>query len=599
MKRYFVVAIAFSIVFLTLITHVSAQVTEFSISKKAVSTVVTPQYTGLAMPAEVELTPDVIGLANGKRLYLLSTAWAFLCETTGDILNEDVLFTPENCELLEKPPIINKFVYIGAEKWPTFFDPSQVTSQHWKRTYAGVLGMHLVNNLDRLYFVQHGENMNLKQYSIPQDRYFYYQNSLNAQPPVTSCFNYPQGGGENTCWEGFYSFAAVGYIPSFSQVGYTGTPVNVGPVVWPHFGYVKDGAISGNNYYHTTSYADDQNLYIYSKSWGYPENATGTKSCQVAARAPLSEAGTPSQWKKYYKGNFSEDAVPSGFTRSAIPSFSKIGAGKESCLFEDDVAAVAEPMYFNVARINGTPYYLGVQERVDPDRVIAIGFRLSSDLVHWSDFVSFERSTGSWGTSRFTYPTLFNKDTTSTDIINGSNFYLVGNQPSDMYKMRKIPLSVNLSCPSLGTPTGFTITYDSPNPGKVILDWGSVTNARTYALKIEDMTDGWEEECKGNDICIEHLKTSSYIFTPVKGIRYQWAVAAASYCDHWSDWGGTAFGSEFMYQLPGDVTMDGQITSDDILEFSKSYGIGSGLADFDNNGVVNILDFVVIYQNIH
>lgn len=598
LNKLFVPAVII-ILFFACVRHVSAQVSEFSITPGRVQTVDTYIEGYLGMP-RLEVTPDVIGLGNGIRLYLLPTGATHLCQTYNrNILTGRIAFLGAECQLVDKPEVIKGFNVsgYGADRYAEYIPPDQLANNlHWKRNYSGLLGMHLIDNGQTLVAVRHGENANTRVHSMSPNTYYFYQNSMNPQPPVATCYDQYDEPNAPRCWEGFYSFVSAAYLPHFDQVGFRGSWVDVGPIDWPSVGYVVNGASTHAFYYHNTSYADDQYLYAYTGALGYTD-AGIPAGCTTMSRAPLSQAGNPAAWRKYYNGSFSELSVPVGFDKDNIPAFAGIGGGRESCIFSDDVAAGITDQYLNVARVNGTPYYLAVQERTEADTIESVGLRLSSDLIHWSDFVPLERATGSWGTSRFTYPTLYNKDATSTDVIDADEFYLMGDQPFDdpVYNLRNMQLSLNLSCPVLAAPANLQVLVNNPSTGIVTLKWGSVAGARSYALRIDDTVDAWDGSCTGNDICAEHLKTPSYSFFPKPGHSYKWWSHEVSFCDHWSNWSTATVGPSFTYQA-FDINSDGLVNVNDVVLLGNAVGTSGGAADVNRDSYVNSLDFLSMYQ---
>jgi len=78
----------------------------------------------------------------------------------------------------------------------------------------------------------------------------------------------------------------------------------------------------------------------------------------------------------------------------------------------------------------------------------------------------------------------------------------------------------------LAAPTGLTVTCGSPT----LLKWNAVTGATKYAIRINDLTNGWVGDCSlaqnTGDVCNDNISGTTYSFTTTPGHTYSWWVHA-------------------------------------------------------------------------
>ncbi len=109
------------------------------------------------------------------------------------------------------------------------------------------------------------------------------------------------------------------------------------------------------------------------------------------------------------------------------------------------------------------------------------------------------------------------------------------------------------NCPAL--PETFVDTFRPHNAtksGQQQFSWKPVTGASKYALRINDLENGWKNDCSTSqnpgDVCVENLTTTSHTFTFVEGHTYHIWVHAINGCGTWNK-GGHVF-----VTTPPDVT---------------------------------------------
>jgi hypothetical protein len=138
-----------------------------------------------------EITPLTLMQPNGQRLYVLSTQWSFLCTSPDNILNSSpispLVLSSQNCQLITKPDVYDSYDPNNTSssvkmrfKDPAVVNPITQMTKDWKRTYDGLLSLHLINN--QLVGVRHNEHVN---HEYPADwtgegKAFIYQNTVQA-----------------------------------------------------------------------------------------------------------------------------------------------------------------------------------------------------------------------------------------------------------------------------------------------------------------------------------------------------------------------------------------------------------------------------------
>jgi len=489
-------------------------------------------------PYSPEMTPLVKMQPNGKRLYLISTAWSWLCESSENLLDsspaDPLNLHPQDCKLITQHVILDR-----TDSWggPIFKPPDEIPpadwDKHWKRLYDGIFGFHWVG--DRLIALKHGEHANAKfgdefyQGNVFPD--CEYDDCLQSNGIVDWCWSGDDDGVYQHCWESFAGFASLGWAPYSGSTGWNQEDwIDEGPVFWPPLAYRNSaGRPTGGHAYGTTSFVHDGYFYLYTVT--YPLGHRG-KQCTVAARAPLSPNGMPGNWKTFYNGSFSEDSLPAGFDKDRLDDFYERRGGQASCVMDSHQSDAA--LFFNVARIRGTPYFMGVEESLRNGQTWQMGVRLSHDLVHWSPIQVLSESSGSWGVDQqYSAPTFVDRDATTNYEIDSWDFYILGKAHDNSMGSPTNAMRLALDCPALSVPGGLT-PRGAIDPGEVTLSWDPTPNAAFYAIRIDDLSDGFRcDNPNPNDVCQDDVVGTTFSFEAKPGHTYYIWLHARNICGNW------------------------------------------------------------------
>lgn len=431
-----------------------------------------------------ELTPQVLVQPNGKRLYLFSSSFSYVCESDKNMLIEDVIIPKSNCKFISKANYIKNITIDGSFEYEDSrltIDPNWKT---WKMTYDGIITFHLVdigNNNYRLINVRHGEQANSRSGDGMHQPITKYQNMLYPTVPIEGYFKSPWTGteyldgcwsgykpdenGNNVyqhCWESFNSFTTLSWLKYDPTIGFdslegingnkpTLTPQSTeyafdeGPIMWPQPGYMaQDGLPNYDALYGASSYIQGTN-YIYS----FAPN----RWCLRIARAPLAQGGRYDTWEFLYNNTFSTSSLPAGYVLNNVFSSPEEDVNRDCIPLDNNFSIPGFPdakvqsfntQYFQVATLKrqGFPiYYVATAETefeicensqtCEPNETVTYsgyGIRLSSDLIHWSPAVYYSIVKSAWGVGggKYSYPTFVNKEGTSNYEVDAENFYILG-----------------------------------------------------------------------------------------------------------------------------------------------------------------------------
>lgn len=381
----------------------------------------------------VELVARPVLIDDGVRQYLLTSASTDLCRSDKNFLTTDITFT--DCSQ-GHVSALDLYAFTDAVGHDHLADNGDRAP--WRRNYGGVTSATVTGTgaNRKVIGVVHGENQNAMEEGV-----FYPNTVRHPISENTSCYSSSENGWQH-CWESFSSFVSLVWW-SYDDF-LAGAPAHdLGPVVWNPRRYDTDGG----GPYHPTMFVDGNRMYVYYNSW--PSSGT---ICDVAARATIGADGMPGPFRnhagngRYPAGRF---ALPSGLTTANVQQYYDTTVPYPSCL-------VDEPEYngvwFSVARIRGTPYYLNAEERIrdawnpDPQQQIAqVVLRISDDPGNWtgSPEIVIEEKSGGWGVLEHTYPTFVDKEGTTTMEIDPAEFYLIGNDPAEGYRARSTALRLS------------------------------------------------------------------------------------------------------------------------------------------------------------
>ncbi len=341
-------------------------------------------------------------ISGGWNQHFISTAWTWHCASPDNLLSGPVTFNANYCAIVTRSEA-------------HFFQPDQIPpNTDWRRNYQGVFSVFPLGG--KLIAISHGENKNEK---IGES---YYQNTINKNILAQNCYSgYRSSGIYEDCWDSYNAFVNLSWINSTAENGWGMQMFNDdGPIIWPSAGYVNSaGEKVSSGIRHPSAIVTGGFMYIYyldssfravnGRGWGFK-----------AARASIGSDGKPGAFKTYYKGAWSENALPKGFTKENIQAF----FSKEGPL-ADVIVGSPSTNRFAVASIRNTSYFIGVEESVEGD-IWQIKLRISSDLMHWSDPVHVLSKPGGWNAGTLHYPVLLDasgRDNTSIDL---NNFVVYG-----------------------------------------------------------------------------------------------------------------------------------------------------------------------------
>ena len=303
---------------------------------------------------------------------------------------------------------------------PSMLDPDTV----WRRNYYGIYTAHYLSSgfggqSGYLAFL-HGENKNER---IDAYNRYYDNTVLPTQSYIIpdEYSGYTNNGSYQEYWPAYFAFIFVAWSPSDENGGNNFSAYDLGPVLWPSSGYVtEDGTKAGNGLRAPSTILYNGYIYIFYNDQG------GIK----VSRAPVSGNGAPGTFMNYYKGAFSKPSLPEGFTKETVRDFLDVPGGKSAYIHSDLTMRTTR---FSVAKLEGTKYFVGVEERFHYENEQAIFqnyLRLSEDLVNWSDAVSLPGTASQYGTG-LDNPVLVNSDYTSNTLVSPDGFYVVGSGWSD------------------------------------------------------------------------------------------------------------------------------------------------------------------------
>ena len=298
---------------------------------------------------------------------------------------------------------------------------------YWKRNYCGVYSAYQKNG--RVIAFRHGENKNERRGS------FTYNNTI--MPPNTTYLSheysgYDAAGSYSDYWYYYFGIISLSWCTD-SQLSSANSLMknDLGPVIWPDNGFVNllgKPNIPGTR--HPAVFVDGDYVYVY-----YISNGVR------AARAKLGSDGLPGSFYKLNNGKFSQPALPEGFNKNNRAFLSK-GSGPSSTVFSGN-----NPCSFRVAKLKGTPYYLGVEEEILKDQSQVVYLRVSADLIHWSEPVAIPgASAQTWDKGVLHYPMLYNLDFQNGESIDPAGFYVVGTGiQNGQYRNMCLRLSIAVS----------------------------------------------------------------------------------------------------------------------------------------------------------
>jgi hypothetical protein len=397
-----------------------------------------------------EITPLTFAVGD-KKTMILSTDHSWRCLMDKSIIDvflaggSQLIAPLEDCSIVAKPESLINITDNGIFEFN--LDINNYGSRHWARNYWGILDAAVIRDSDNnLQFlsVHHGENMNSK-YSDADKKDYFIQGTFRNDVNVGDCASGFNDGVYEQCWESFGSFTSVSASP-FNSLSLINKALNknidinqisafeLGPVVWPEKGYYNDTGNFSSGPYHPTLFADKDTGYVYlfyTQDWGKQDPFKDVFKCIGVSRARLDDVKAD-KWQVMKNGQFNTPALPVNFQKDNILQFLDEGASNGDCLNLPNNDGVNDAsIWFSVVKIANSPYYAALEEHSPNNDTYQLNFRLSTDLINWSPPQTLSTADQNWGASKYSYPTFYNKYGASSDVIEASEFYILGKRATN------------------------------------------------------------------------------------------------------------------------------------------------------------------------
>ncbi|MBE6903478.1 MAG: hypothetical protein E7480_02610 [Ruminococcaceae bacterium] len=363
--------------------------------------------------------PPYLQMVNGKVKAFLATSWTGMAEfNSGKTLKSTSnVFNTSSKKTMSSSSIVN----FGQQTWK----PETIANEpYWMRNYYGIFNTLTVKPAgkeEHLLAIMHCENKN-ERFDLGTGP-VYYNNTVFPLDKVYSQDEYDGAGPDGVYKESsgtYFAFTSMAVLPSKDVGTKTFNDGDLGPVIWPSAGYLNSkGEQASQGLRHPTGFSDGEYVYIYYLDTSKTNSEAGRQAGLKVARSPISELGKPGSFKTYFSGKWEEDALPKNFDKNSRDMFYKKG-GKSSIIINDQIVR------FSVAKVKGTPYYLGVEEAWT-SQGLSIMLRASRDLVTWGDPLTiYNVQSGKHTDGYLHYPVFYNKNFTSCVEIDKDEFYIGG-----------------------------------------------------------------------------------------------------------------------------------------------------------------------------
>jgi hypothetical protein len=391
------------------------------------------------LPAEMPACPPlgawpeapawVLTDEQGPRYYV-STAWTYVVRLKPgkSLFSDHDVFRPESAVLTTYEDIRHSSFAPAHDLDPSTF---------WRRNYYGVFSAALLDAAkDRpagVLAIMHCENKNE---AFPWNKRAYPNTIRPVQNYAEDQYSGYFDGVYRDYWPCYFAFVAATWCPLAEKDGNGLMDHDLGPILWPSTGYIDAaGEHINGGLRHPSMIVRDGYIYVFyleaSRS-AEPGRLGGIK----VARARIEDGGIPGAFTNWFGGAFSEPSLPEGFAKERGGDFFAIAGGRSDLVNPEMHGGTVR---FSVAKAEGTPYFLGVEEQIE-EGFTQLYLRASRDLVHWGPRLAVPGCRRPWG-ENLHYPVFANKDYTSNTKIDPAGFYLVGSAAS---KMRAVRLSVTI-----------------------------------------------------------------------------------------------------------------------------------------------------------
>ncbi|WP_207514237.1 T9SS type A sorting domain-containing protein [Longitalea luteola] len=315
--------------------------------------------------------------------------------------------------------------------WGDYHDPNYLASPsyiyhnewknlHWRRNYNGIFSSQVIHHpgTDQviLFAISHGENKNEKIGN------YLYQNTvrpswvINANDPATFSGDY--NGTYQECWEAYFGFLNANWLPYNEENDYGANYLNdLGPIGWPSAGYVNSsGGQTSYGLRHPSSIVYGHYVYIFVKDESH--DVTGGIKC---IRVHDSNIFNPNAYETWSVNDWIP-SLPAGFNKDQAAAFFSTRGPQSTPVFPNDMNTIR----FSVAKFKNTNRFIGLELYFDGQGKPHMAYRLSTNLIDWSDRVDFYAEDADWSSLRFKYPIFLSADGTSNVEIDENEFYIIG-----------------------------------------------------------------------------------------------------------------------------------------------------------------------------
>ncbi|HEV2353567.1 MAG TPA: hypothetical protein VGR89_04950, partial [Puia sp.] len=341
-----------------------------------------------------------------------------------------------------------------------YFATGPVMNDPWRRNYAGIYSAQAIQHPEQglidLAFC-HNENKNIC--GGPE-------NSIDPAVPA-DCAN---------PYQGYFAFvSAVWTASGREQEGFQHT---LGPILWPGSAYVAPDGVTPatQGLLQPSSIVDSGYVYVFiwdkGPTPGGPQGNPGISRGIKLVRAPLAGSLDPSQYEVYYKdpsGNVQwMPSLPAGFSYQNIMDFVKVQGPLSTDILPDELVSNTECFRFTAARVNGTNYFVGLEEYVDhqdmnteasnrPKPRHHVALRLSYDLINWSPRVAVIETSPNWDASGFNYPIFLSADGSTNTAVDLNRFYVVGTHSQPPF-VGALPM-MTITCSATTSPNADSMFF--------------------------------------------------------------------------------------------------------------------------------------------
>lgn len=347
-----------------------------------------------------EIPPEILPSTDGRRLsYYLTTDRSTRCDLPKRSL-PDVL---------------------DCTKGTTSFQTGQRQKKH-RLNYYGVFSAENVRSSSGHVWritANHGENKN----EWRGDTLI--QNTIAPWVDANQCYSglHPGDSVYRDCWSGYSGFVGISRWDGEENT----RAMDMGPAVWPAYGYVRNGVRLSHGVLHPSMVnGDDGFTYMAYYDTGKANgDETGIGAGFRIARTPTESVGLG--WKTWVESK--------GKWIKSLPDGAHSGLEQHSPSYESEPLFKSDSSVITIARTTDHRF-ISVEQGHDLDRPHNGSYfshtriRFSDNATDWSkpiDLIGDDfDGENFFVNSRITYPKFMNLSGTSTKLIDPKSFYLIG-----------------------------------------------------------------------------------------------------------------------------------------------------------------------------